>query len=411
VQTKIHKNFNKSVFADEANSILRSCVHCGFCNATCPTYQLLGNELDGPRGRIYLIKQMLETGHSSKDTRLHLDRCLTCRNCETTCPSGVQFSRLLSIGRELSEQQSQRGLPDSFIRRALRLTLPYRNRIRPLVKIAVQLRKVLPASLRRQLPEMPKTHPNIKAQPTRHARTVIMPAGCAQDAFAPDINADCRQVLDRLGITAVEIDNDGCCGAMSEHMTKADEAKSFMKRNIDAWWPYIENGAEAIISTASACGVMIKDYGRLLSSDKDYADKAARVAELCRDISEFLSGQDLSAFINSDSKRVSFHAPCTLQHGQKVTGRVEKLLADAGYDIVDYPDSHLCCGAAGTYSILQHQLSKQLLNNKLTNLQQSEPDIIATANIGCLLHMRSGTDTPVVHWLQLISATMDTQND
>ena len=411
MQTNIHKSFNKSGFADEADSILRSCVHCGFCNATCPTYQMLGDELDGPRGRIYLIKQMLETANSSKDTQRHLDRCLTCRNCETTCPSGVEYGRLLGIGRELSEQQNQRHILDSLFRRALRLVLPYRNRVKRLLSVAELLRKVLPTSVRRQLPGTPKVHPKTEAQPVRHSRMVILPAGCAQDAFTPDINADCRKVLDKLGITAVEIENDTCCGAMSEHMTATDEAKSFMKQNIDAWWPYIEADSEAIISTASACGVMIKDYGRLLAKDKDYADKAARVSELCCDISEFLDKQDLSEFIHPGHKRVSFHAPCTLQHGQKIIGKVEKLLISAGYDVVDYQDSHLCCGSAGTYSILQRPISRQLLDKKLTHLQQAEPDIIATANIGCLLHMRSGTDTPVVHWLQLISATMDRQHD
>jgi len=410
MQTNIHKSFSKAAFIDDANNILRSCVHCGFCNATCPTYQLLGDELDGPRGRIYLIKQMLETGSSSKNTRTHLDRCLTCRNCETTCPSGVQYGQLLEIGRELTEQQSPRGMIDSLTRRALRLVLPHRNRLRVLVSIAKKLRPLLPAPVRRQLPVTIPAN-NEKDNHERHARMVIMPAGCAQDAFAPDINSDCRTILDKLGVTAVEIDTDSCCGAMSEHMAEADEAKRFMKQNIDAWWPYIETGAEAIISTASACGIMIKDYGRLLSGDTDYAEKAARVSQLCKDVGEFLSGEDLARLGTKANKRVSFHAPCTLQHGQKITGTVEQLLVQSGYELMNYNDAHLCCGSAGTYSILQRELSQQLLNNKLGNLLQPEPDIIATANIGCLLHMRSGTETPVVHWLQLLNPDMDFDHD
>ena len=399
MQTVIHKSLKKHPHIQQADDILRGCVHCGFCNATCPTYQLLGDELDGPRGRIYLIKQLIETGTCTEQTRVHLDRCLTCRNCETTCPSGINYGRLLATGRELAEKNSTRKLPDQILRWGLRQVLPYRQRIGMVVKIAVKIAALLPASLRRQLP----VPVNNELSLTRHQRLVILPGGCAQDAFAPDINIDCRIVLDKLGITAVEIDADSCCGAISEHMSKTAEAQKFIKKNIDAWWPTIESGAEAIVSTASACGVMIKDYGHLLAGDEVYAKKAARVSELCVDISELLSKEDLSLLENTQSGRVSFHAPCTLQHGQGITGSVETILSRVGYELVDYNDAHLCCGSAGSYSILEKKISKQLLNKKLDNLLSEQPDIIATANVGCLLHMRSGTKTPVKHWLQLLS--------
>ncbi len=403
MQTLIHKSLKKHPAIEQANNILRNCVHCGFCNATCPTYQLLGDELDGPRGRIYLIKQLIETGTCTDKTRAHLDRCLTCRSCETTCPSGVEYGQLLSIGRELAEKNSPRKFYDSLLRRLLRLVIPYRQRIGFIVTIALKIKPFLPASTQRQLP----TQVRHDVLLTTHQRHVILPMGCAQDAFAADINIDCQTILDHLGVTAIEINSDTCCGAMSEHMSQSSEAKIFMKKNIDAWWPSIENGAEAIVSTASGCGVMIKDYGQLLANDTNYAKKAVRVSKLCVDISEFLSKEDLSAFKSTQSKRISFHAPCTLQHGQKITGKVESLLEQVGYDLIEYNDAHLCCGSAGTYSILQKNISKKLLNNKLGNLLQSQPDIIATANIGCLLHMRSGTNTPVKHWLQLINPSKD----
>jgi len=399
MQTLIHKSLKHHPLINEADSILHSCVHCGFCNATCPTYQLLGDELDGPRGRIYLMKQMLETGDSSFETLNHLDRCLNCRSCETTCPSGVQYGRLLTISKELAEKNSPRKPLSALLRWLLRKIIPYRERIGLIVKLATKFRHVLPVSIQRQLPS--NTHDDVVLE--RHQRLVILPAGCAQDAFSPDINADCRLILDKLNITAIEINNDSCCGAMSEHMSQSAEAHYFIKKNIDAWWPSIEAGAEAIISTASACGVMIKDYGKLLENDPDYADKAKRISSLCLDISEYLSKQDLTIFENTQTGRISFHAPCTLQHGQGITGSVEALLTQVGYELVEYNDAHLCCGSAGAYSILQRNISEKLLNKKLDNLLVGLPDIIATANIGCLLHMRGGTETPVVHWLQLLN--------
>lgn len=403
MQTVIHKSLKKHPAIKQANEILRSCVHCGFCNATCPTYQLLGDELDGPRGRIYLIKQLIETGVCTEQTREHLDRCLTCRNCETTCPSGVEYGRLLSVGRELAEKNSPRKITDIILRRLLRIVIPYRRRISLIVKIALKLKVILPASIQRQLP-----HNEVKPKELKkHSRRIIIPKGCAQDAFAADINADCHVILNQLGISSIEIDSDTCCGAMSEHLSQPSEAKMFMKKNIDAWWPEIESGAEAIVSTASGCGVMIKDYVHLLANDTEYADKAARISESCVDISELLYGENLSIFENTQSKKISFHAPCTLQHGQKITHKVEAILTSIGYKLIDYNDAHLCCGSAGTYSILENKISKQLLSNKINHLLASKPDIIATANIGCLLHMRSATETPIKHWLQLINPAKD----
>lgn len=399
MQTTLHKNIKDTVDGQKANKILRSCVHCGFCNATCPTYQLLGNELEGPRGRIYLIKQLLETGSSSRQTQQHLDHCLTCRNCETTCPSGVEYHSLLEIGRRISEKQSPRQPWQIVLRRALRLLLPYRNRMRILVNLANYMRPILPAKYKRQLPTVLPVTPAASQQ---HERKVILPAGCAQDALGADINHDAQRLLDKLGISCISPENDTCCGAVSAHLNAEDEALHFIRKNINAWWPAIEDGAEAIVSTASACGLMVKDYGKLLQHDPEYSDKASRVSELCIDISKYLQHQDLSSLPPITPRRIAFHAPCTLQHGQKINGVVEILLQQRGYELTRTQDSHLCCGSAGTYSILEPALSQRLLHNKLDSLQEDHPEIIATANIGCLLHMRSASSVPVVHWLQLL---------
>lgn len=399
MQTTLHKNIKDTVDGQKANQILRNCVHCGFCNATCPTYQLLGNELEGPRGRIYLIKQLLETGTSSRQTQQHLDHCLTCRSCETTCPSGVEYHSLLEIGRRINEKQSPRKPLAQALRKMLRLVLPYRKRMQALVKLANYVRPLLPTTYKRQLPgNLPVTY----QVSTQHRRKVIMPAGCAQEAFAADININARHLLNKLGISCISPENDTCCGAVSAHLNAEDESLIFIRKNIDAWWTAIEDGAEAIVSTASACGLMIKDYGKLLEADADYADKAKHVSDLCMDISEYLQQQDLSSLPAIHSRRIAFHAPCTLQHGHGITGVVETLLQQRGYELTHTLNPHLCCGSAGTYSILQPKLSQRLLHNKLDSLLTDSPDVIATANIGCLLHMRSASNVPVVHWLQLL---------
>jgi glycolate oxidase iron-sulfur subunit len=386
----------------QADEILRKCVHCGFCNATCPTYQLTGDELDGPRGRIYLIKQVLEGNAPTNKTQLHLDRCLTCRACETTCPSGVDYHRLLDTGRELLEQAVPRPLPARFIRRALRVILPWPARFTPLLRAAQLVRPVMPAALKKSIPVYKK---DTRGRPQRqHARSVLLLNGCVQPALAPQINAATIRVLDALGIQTLTGTNDGCCGAVSHHLGAMQEARGFMRRNIDAWWPAIEQGAEAIVITASGCAPMVKDYGQLLATDSAYADKAKRVSELAKDISEVIAAETLTGIFKppADNSRLAFHSPCTLQHGQRINGRVEHILEQAGYQLTTVADSHLCCGSAGTYSILQPGMSTTLRDNKLATLQAGLPDMIATANIGCLTHMANHANVPVRHWIECL---------
>ena len=336
----------------EAESILRKCVHCGFCTATCPTYQLLGDELDGPRGRIYLIKQVLEGVAATEKTQLHLDRCLTCRSCETTCPSGVHYSRLLDIGRGIVERQVGRSAFASLQRTALRKVVPNASIFGPLLKLGQLTRPLLPASLKQKVPAntaMAKPWP----QP-QHARKMLVLEGCAQPSLSPATNAAAARVLDHLGITLARVSKAGCCGAVSFHLNAQDEALDAMRRNIDAWWPHIQQGAEAIVSTASGCGVMVKDYAHALAHDPAYADKAKRVTELACDISDIVIAEKaaLHALITKNSKlntqRIAFHAPCTLQHGLKKKGAVETLLTEFGFDLAPVADAHLCCGSAGT---------------------------------------------------------------
>ncbi len=385
----------------EADSILRKCVHCGFCTATCPTYQLLGDELDGPRGRIYLIKESLEGQPVTEKTRRHLDRCLTCRSCETTCPSGVRYGRLLDIGRGVVERRAPRSLPERAMRGVLRWLLPRPKRFAPLLRIGQALRPMFPPGLRRRVP--PRQVAGHWPAP-RHARRILCLSGCVQSCIAPNINAAAARVLDRLGISVLPTTAAGCCGAVSHHLSARAEALEFMRRNIDAWWPHLEEGAEAIIIGASACAAMIKEYGELLADDPHYAQKAARVSAIARDLSEIVAGEDLSALGNRvvDSRRVAFHSPCTLQHAQAIRGSVESILESRGHRLTHVADAHLCCGSAGTYSILQPTLSRRLRKNKLAALEAENPELIATANIGCLLELRSEANVPVVHWIELL---------
>lgn len=387
----------------EADSILRKCVHCGFCTATCPTYQLLGDELDGPRGRIYLIKQVLEGQQPTASTRLHLDRCLTCRNCETTCPSGVRYGRLVEIGREVVERQAPRGLAERVVRFGLRTVLPYTNRFAPLLRLGQLLRPLLPASMAEKVPVRQPAGSNEWPE-SRHERRMLWLTGCVQPAIAPNIDAAAARVLDALSISAVAVPASGCCGAVSHHTSAPEDGLDFMRRNIDAWWPQVEAGAEAVVATASACGLMIKEYGEVLSHDPAYAEKAARISGMTKDLSEVLREEPLEQLQRARSvpRRVAFHPPCTLQHGQKLGGVVESLLVRLGFDLTPIPDAHLCCGSAGTYSILQATLSKKLLHNKVEALQSGKPDLIATANIGCLTHLQSGAKLPVKHWIELL---------
>jgi glycolate oxidase iron-sulfur subunit len=383
----------------EADEILRSCVHCGFCTATCPTYQILGDELDGPRGRIYLLKMMLEGREVSARTQLHLDRCLTCRACETTCPSGVQYGRLADIGRGIIEAKVERSWKQRMQRLALRKLLAYPRRFGFLLAAARLVRPLLPARLRGKVPA--RTRP--AAWPSRpQPRKMLILDGCVQPALAPSINAATAGVLDRLGIGLIRAAGSGCCGALSYHLAAHEEGRDFMRRNIDAWWPHIEQGAEAIVTTASGCGAMVKEYGQILKHDPAYAEKAERVSALARDIGEILAGEDLEKIRIKAPRGIAFQSPCTLQHGQKLNGLVEGLLTKLGFELVPVANPHLCCGSAGTYSILQPELSQILLANKLEALEAGEPELIATANIGCLAHLQSQAKVPVRHWVELI---------
>jgi glycolate oxidase iron-sulfur subunit len=384
----------------EADAILRACVHCGFCSATCPTYQLLGDELDGPRGRIYLIKQVLEGHAPTARTQLHLDRCLTCRACETTCPSGVKYGRLADIGRRIVDERVPRALFDRLQRWGLRTVLPYTSRFATLLGLGRAARPLLPSKLKRSIISVESAGAWSAA---RHSRRMLVLDGCVQPALAPAINAAAARVLDHLGISLVQTPGTGCCGAVSYHLTAQDEGLDFMRRLIDAWWPHIEAGAEAIVMTASGCGAMVKEYGHLLRGDPAYAEKATRVAAMTRDIGEILADADLST-LSCRRRRVAFQSPCTLQHGQQLNGVVERVLGRLGFELTPVPDAHLCCGSAGTYSILQERLSQRLLANKLKALTSDGPDLIATANIGCLAHLKSRAEIPVVHWIELLDS-------
>jgi glycolate oxidase iron-sulfur subunit len=400
METSILNAILETPEGQEADRILRTCVHCGFCTATCPTYQLLGDELDGPRGRIYLIKQMLEGHEPSRRTLQHLDRCLTCRSCETTCPSGVNYARLADIGRAHIEHRVKRPFQERLIRFTLRKVIPYPKRIGLLMTLARLAKPFLPTHLKAQIPltQNPGPRPSSK-----HQRQMLVLEGCAQQAATPNTNAAIARLLDRLRISLISEPRAGCCGAVSHHLSAEREARQSIRRNIDAWWPHIEAGAEAIIISASGCGAMVKEYGHLLRNDPVYAEKAARISELARDIGEILATEDLSPLgIDGHGRPVAFHAPCTLQHGQKLPGLVEGILLKLNYRLMAVSDSHLCCGSAGTYSILQPELSQQLLTQKLSNLCAREPDLIATANIGCQLHLATQSTIPVRHWVELL---------
>jgi glycolate oxidase iron-sulfur subunit len=402
MQTSLQQSFLDTPGGRVADEVLRNCVHCGFCNATCPTYQLTGDELDGPRGRIYLIKQVLEGHQASARTQLHLDRCLTCRACETTCPSGVDYHLLLDTGREVIERQVGRTPGGHLLRRMLRLILTRRRTFTVLLRLGQVLRPVLPQTLRQQVPvKAPGPGP---ASSRTHRRRMLLPEGCVQPALAPQINHATRRVLDALGITAVSPAAGGCCGAVSHHLGAVKEARDFMRRNIDAWWDDIAAGAEAIVITASGCAPLVKDYGRLLAHDPAYAEKAARVSALARDLSEVVAGEPLDGRLRAPAGavKIAFHSPCTLQHAQRLDGVVEDLLTRAGFELAPVADRHLCCGSAGTYSLLQPVFSRVLRDNKLAALQKPEPEVIATANIGCLTHLAGGARLPVKHWIELL---------
>ena len=427
MQTKLSPEFAGTPEGIEAEAILRKCVHCGFCTATCPTYQLLGDELDGPRGRIYLMKQVLEGETPTRATQLHLDRCLTCRNCETTCPSGVEYGNLVDIGRRIVDAKVERPAGERAKRWLLRegLTSPL---FAPALKMGQAFRPLLPKSLKSKVEPKAPADATARASlwPQRtHARKVLMLMGCVQPAMKPNINAATARVLDLAGVQTIVPDTAGCCGAVRSHGGDHEGGLADMRRNIDAWWPWVagltDAGAvEAIVMNASGCGVTVKDYGHALAHDPEYAEKAARVSALTRDLSELLDGlmpallshwkgvrerRGATAPEHAPGVPLVFHPPCTLQHGQQLRGGVERMLAALDFDVrLAASESHLCCGSAGTYSVLQPVIATQLRDRKLAALAaaQPEPRAIVSANIGCISHLQSGTATPVRHWIELV---------
>ena len=399
----------KTILADEfktnprfkvAEDILQACVHCGFCTATCPTYLQLGDERDSPRGRIYMMKAMFEGETVTAATREHLDKCLTCRSCETTCPSGVEYGHLVDLGREVVEQKAPRPWYQQLIRWSLRQVLPYRWRFGPLLRMGQLFRPLLPAAIKGHVP---KRMPLLSSTTSTHQRVMLSMPGCAQASAAPNTDLAAAKVLDKLGIKMQVVPQSGCCGAVDLHLNAHEQGLAKARLNIDALWPYIEAGAEAIVVTASGCGATLQDYGHLLRDDSAYADKAAQVAALCRDVADILADEDLSKLnLPNIQQRIAVHCPCSQQHGMKLPGKLKSVLASQGFDLTTTKNDHLCCGSAGTYSLLQPQLSSQLRSNKLADLTMDNPDVIVTANIGCQLHLGGHAQVPVKHWLELL---------
>jgi glycolate oxidase iron-sulfur subunit len=419
MQTQLSPEFANTPEGEDAAAILRKCVHCGFCNATCPTYQVLGDELDGPRGRIYLIKQMLEGGEVTRSTQQHLDRCLTCLNCQTTCPSGVAYGRLVDIGRTLVEARVERPVHERATRWLLKQGLTSRL-FAPAMRLGRFLRPLLPKTIRDKVPAERNrltrrsphaAHPAGAGDAVPARRKVLMLQGCVQPSMIPNIDRATVRVLEAGGIQTVHAAGTGCCGALRTHLNDHAGGIEDMKRNVDAWDPLLASGeVQAIISSATACSLCIKDYGLALARDPQYAQRAARISALARDLSELLP--ELTPILKSrlrlkDAGRAVFHAPCTLQHGQGLRGGVETHLRTLGFNLaVAYEESHLCCGSAGAYSVLQPRLAAQLRDRKLSNLLALEPQFILSANIGCLSHLQAGTKIPVKHWIEAVDEVL-----
>jgi glycolate oxidase iron-sulfur subunit len=409
MQTNLAPEYKNTADGQAAEAILRKCVHCGFCTATCPTYQLLGDELDGPRGRIYLMKQVLEGAAPTRKTQMHLDRCLTCRNCESTCPSGVDYGHLVDIGRKLVDAKVPRPLPERALRWALKEGLPS-PLFAPAMAMGQLVRGLLPESLKNKVP----AKQNAGVWPTRqHARKVLLLKGCVQPAMMPNIDSATARVLDAAGIQSVIAPQAGCCGAVKFHLNDQEGGRAQMRANIDAWWPYIEDSAvEAILMNASGCGVTVKEYGHILHDDPQYAAKAQRISALTKDLSEWLPelAEKLRGKLKPEAVnagQVAFHPPCTLQHGQQLRGGVEVHLNALGFNVkVATNEAHLCCGSAGTYSVLNPEIAYALRDRKLGNLDEMQPQVIVSANIGCITHLQSGTATPVKHWVEVLDAAL-----
>jgi glycolate oxidase iron-sulfur subunit len=400
MQTSLAAELLATDVGSRADAVLRSCVHCGFCLATCPTYQLLGNELDSPRGRIYLIKEMLEGAPTTAITRTHLDRCLTCRSCETTCPSGVNYHQLLDIGRAEVERRVPRHPLASFLRWLLRSVMSRRQLFTPLLRLGQLVRPLVPTRLRNYVPIR---RPALPVPAAEHQRRVLLVQGCVQPGLSPTTNEATRVVLDRLGISVVTAAGETCCGALDFHLNAQQSAAAQARRNVDAWWPLLETGVEAIVMNASGCSNFVRDYADLLRDDPQYADRAAGVVEKLRDISEILAAEDLSPLQLHATPAISWHCPCTAQHGQQLDRPTREVLTRLGFNLPSVTDAHLCCGSAGTYSLFHADLASELRSRKLDALLASEPEQVVTANIGCQMHLAGGTDTPVVHWIELVA--------
>ncbi|AUT47196.1 glycolate oxidase subunit GlcF [Achromobacter sp. AONIH1] len=401
MQTHLASWAKDTDLGNEADAILRRCVHCGFCTATCPTYQVLGDELDSPRGRIYLIKQVLEGAEPTQSTQQHLDRCLTCRNCETTCPSGVQYGHLIDIGRKIVDERVPRSWAERTKRKLLRQAM-LSPLFGPAMRLGQAVRGALPQALRRKVPE--RRDPGRLPQVAGHARQVLMLAGCVQPSMMPTIDAATIRVLDALGIGARIAPGAGCCGAVSFHLDEQDAALAQMRANIDAWWPLVRDGrVEAIVMNASGCGAMVKEYAHHLRNDPAYAQRAADIVALVKDVAEIVApqAQALRARL-PQAPRAAFHPPCTLQHWQGLRPLSEQLLADLGFELQPFADKHLCCGSAGAYSVLNPDIALELRDRKLSAIAAGGPDVILSANIGCIGHLQSGTDTPVRHWVEVV---------
>jgi len=404
MQTTLSEQSRQLPRAAEAEKILRTCVHCGFCNATCPTYQLLGDELDGPRGRIYLIKQVLEGTPATEQTQLHLDRCLSCRNCETTCPSGVDYHNLLDIGRAVVDQAVPRPAAQRLLREGLRALAPNPGVFKGLLRVGTTFRPLLPRILESKLPQRA---PVSGSRPAPcHVRRVLLLEGCVQPGLSPNTNDATARVLDRLGISVTPVTEAGCCGALDYHLDAQAKGLERARQNIDAWWPHLQNGAEAIVQTASGCGAFIKDYGHLLAQDPRYADKARQISERTLDLVQLLAQEPLEQVCAARQRRIAVHCPCTLQHALKLGGAVETLLSRLGFNLTPVPDGHLCCGSAGTYSLTQPTLARQLRDNRLNALESGRPELIVTSNVGCQNHLAGAGRTQVLHWIELVDQSL-----
>ena len=404
MQTTLSEQSRQLPRAAEAEKILRTCVHCGFCNATCPTYQLLGDELDGPRGRIYLIKQVLEGAPATQQTQLHLDRCLSCRNCETTCPSGVDYHNLLDIGRAVVDDAVPRPVAQRLLRESLRALAPNPGLFKGLLRMGATFRPLLPRLLESKLPQRLGVMGTRPAP--RHARRVLLLEGCVQPGLSPNTNDATARVLDRLGISVTPVSEAGCCGALDYHLDAQTKGLDRARQNIDAWWPHLQNGAEAIVQTASGCGAFIKDYGHLLADDPIYASKARRISEMTRDLVQIITEEPLEQVCAASERRIAVHCPCTLQHALKLGGAVEAVLNRLGFNLTPVPDGHLCCGSAGTYSLTQPVLARQLRDQRLNALESGRPELIVTSNVGCQSHLASAGRTPVKHWIELVDQSL-----